>query len=138
MEKQIVLKKSVIITQDFAMAFQKLVSTPLDNSNTAYWVSRIFSKLRSKMGDAHQEYQTRIVTAFAEKDENGKPVQEPGQAIKIKPDQEKECQEAIQAFEKETVHFDHIKPVALKDLSPIKFSARELEMLEGIFEVQEQ
>lgn len=134
MEKKIVLKKSVIIGHEFAMAFQKLASTPLDNSQAAYWVSRIFSKLKSRIGEAHKEYQTRIIDAFAERGEDGKPIQAAGQPIKIMAGKEKECEEAAAAFEQETVHFDHIRPLRLVDLVPVKFSGRELELLEGIYE----
>lgn len=134
MDKKIVLKKSVIISQEFAMAFQKLASTPLDNAQAAYWVSRIFSKLKSRIGEAHKEYQTKIIDAFAERGADGKPAQAAGQPIKIMAEKEKECDAAVAAFELETVNFDHIRPLKLSDLGPIKFSGRELELLEGIYE----
>lgn len=133
----VTLKYVDISSFEFAQAIQKIAQTPLDNK-TACAIRRVTKSLNKVRDEISAKYQSDIVEKFAKKDEAGqviRPKENPA-GFDVAEGMEDEFVKAQEMFGKNEAVLETkaMTPELLKD---IKLSARELEVLNNLFDDQE-
>ncbi len=112
----------------------KLISTPTSNKNASH-INHIFQQI-SKCGDQiREEFRSTILDQFALKGEDGKIVVNEG-GFEPDPSRLEEYQKALAEFEKGecVVKWQPLRPSHLSD---VKVSAKEIDVLGGLFTEEE-
>lgn len=130
----VTMKYADISNFEFAQAIQKIAQTPLDNK-TACAIRRVTKQLNVVREKISKEYQEKIVDLYGKRDEKGtivRPENNPA-GFDVVEGKEDEFVKAQEEFGKTAADLltSPLTPDMLKD---IKLSARELEMLQNLFD----
>lgn len=119
------------------MLRQKLVRTPLNNSQSAYRLKKLLDYLARAGKDLREKYIAEIQNKYAVLDEKGNVVyhEDKKQGFQVKEGMEEELYKAQEDFDAQefTVIGSHGKPaekISLLDLAPMTLSVEELVTLE--------
>jgi|SRR3990172_701437 len=135
------LKYKSLLNYNFTQAIRKLCNTQLE-AKTAYWVNRIAKKLESEQKLLATKYGLQLdawKAEWAEKLEDGsfKPnLDDPSGRGFIVPNEKQEAFLKVQdEWMQQEVELDGVEPINFEQLKNIKFSAAELEILDGVYVV---
>lgn len=124
---------------EFASMIQKIASSPTSNKN-ACAIARVVKELEKAQKLIADTYQTEVVEKFAQKGEDGKvlrPKDDPTDYIKLEMENfDEKLAAALEVFGKH--EFEVVaKPLTPSVLADIKISAKEINMLAGLFSEDE-
>lgn len=130
------LKFSAMSSFEFATLIQKMASTPTNNKN-ACAIARVVRDLEKAQKLISDKYQTDVVEFFGKKGEDGKIIRPEGDPTGYEPlEMEKfdeKLAEALEKFGEENEFEVNAKPLTPTILADMKISAKEINLLAGLF-----
>jgi len=135
------VKYGQMLNFGFHQAMMKLKNSPLE-SKTAYWIMRISKKLESARKEVLEKWEKDYREVYAERDDDGniKPVEggpPGGNGFTVTDEKKEDFAKAQKEFMETEWELEDINQISMDKLNTIKFTAQELEMLEGIYAMTE-